>query len=167
MNCSPSPGFAVKTLSNAIKRHLDRSFISQKEDGDFPTGVQGYIIGYLYHRQDQDVFQRDIEKECVIRRSTATGILNRMEEGGWLKRRPVDYDARLKKIVLTNKAREAHRIIHAQLKELDTLLMQGIAPEDLACFYRVADQMQQNLAAAGTACPTACKTAFDQGGPNE
>lgn len=163
MNRSPSAGFAVKTLSNAIKRHIDRSFISQQENADFPTGVQGYIIGYLYHQQDQDIFQRDIEKECVIRRSTATGILNRMEEGGWLKRRPVAYDARLKKIVLTDKAREAHRLIHAQLEKMDTLLVQGISPEDLACFYRVTAQMQKNLAAANS-CPAAAQP---QGGPNE
>ena len=85
-------GARIKSLSNLLKRQVDQSM---SEIGIEPlTGMQGRIVGYLGHHQDQDVFQRDIEEEFQIRRSTATGIL---------ERRPVARDGRLKKLVLTPK----------------------------------------------------------------
>ena len=91
-------GGEIRMLSNLIKRCMD--------DGMPPetTGMQGWIIGFLHRNEDRDMFQRDVEAEFNIRRSTATGILQLMEKNGFLLREPVAYDARLKKLVLTPKA---------------------------------------------------------------
>ena len=88
-------GGEIRMLSNLIKRCMD--------DGMPPetTGMQGWIIGFLHRNEDRDMFQRDVEAEFNIRRSTATGILQLMEKNGFLLREPVAYDARLKKLVLT------------------------------------------------------------------
>ena len=88
-------GGEIRVLSNLIKRCMD--------DGMPPetTGMQGWIIGFLHRNEDRDMFQRDVEAEFNIRRSTATGILQLMEKNGFLLREPVAYDARLKKLVLT------------------------------------------------------------------
>ena len=86
-------GARIKSLSNLLKRQVDQSM---SEIGIEPlTGMQGRIVGYLGHHQDQDVFQRDIEEEFQIRRSTATGILQLLEKKGLLERRPVARDGRL------------------------------------------------------------------------
>lgn len=70
-------GGELKQVSNLLKRRLDAHMA---QAGLEPlTGMQGWIIGYLADRPDQDVFQRDIEQEFEIRRSTATGILQLME----------------------------------------------------------------------------------------
>lgn len=83
-------GGEIRVLSNLIKRCMD--------DGMPPetTGMQGWIIGFLHRNEDRDMFQRDVEAEFNIRRSTATGILQLMEKNGFLLREPVAYDARLK-----------------------------------------------------------------------
>ena len=95
-------GGEIRVLSNLIKRCMD--------DGMPPetTGMQGWIIGFLHRNEDRDMFQRDVEAEFNIRRSTATGILQLMEKNGFLLREPVAYDARLKKLVLTPKALAVH-----------------------------------------------------------
>ena len=52
---------------------------------------------------DKEIYQKDIEKNFVVRRSTASGILDTMEKNGMLMRIPSDFDARSKRIVLTDK----------------------------------------------------------------
>ena len=73
-------GGEIRVLSNLIKRCMD--------DGMPPetTGMQGWIIGFLHRNEDRDMFQRDVEAEFNIRRSTATGILQLMEKNGFLLR---------------------------------------------------------------------------------
>ena len=71
------------------------------------TGMQGWIIGFLHRNEDRDMFQRDVEAEFNIRRSTATGILQLMEKTA-SSAGAVAYDARLKKLVLTPKALAVH-----------------------------------------------------------
>ena len=66
-------GFEIKTVHNLLKRDFDKSPIHDKFKG--LTGVQKWVIGYLSEHEGQDVFQRDLEEEFSIRRSTATGIL--------------------------------------------------------------------------------------------
>ena len=51
-------GFQIRTLSHLVKRVVDQTaFTGESEQ---PTGVQGWIIGYLYQNRDKEVFQRDI-----------------------------------------------------------------------------------------------------------
>lgn len=42
------------------------------------------------------IFQKDLETEFCIGRSTVTNILNLMEKKGFVRRESVSYDARLK-----------------------------------------------------------------------
>ena len=100
-------GFKVRTLSVAIKRAFEAS---KSRSGFECTGTHGWVIGYLYDNRDRDVFQRDIEKQFSVRRPTMTEILKLMEKNGLITRQSVSYDARLKKIVLTNKGIEIYKI---------------------------------------------------------
>ena len=102
-------GFEIKALNNLIKRRVEMS--ETKEEVEHLTGVHGFVIGYISDHDDEDIFQRDIEEKFEIRRSTATGIINLMEKNGLIIREKVDYDARLKKLVLTDKAREINKLV--------------------------------------------------------
>ncbi len=80
-------GYEIKNLSNLVKRRIIEE--TSKSNLDGLTGMQGWIIGYVYRHSDHnDVFQRDLEKEFNIRRSTATGILQLMEKNGLINREP-------------------------------------------------------------------------------
>jgi DNA-binding MarR family transcriptional regulator len=68
------------------------------------TGAQAHIINFIHNEsKNRDVFQRDIEKEFDIRRSSVTNALQLMELKGLIVRMNVPIDARLKKINLTEK----------------------------------------------------------------
>jgi DNA-binding MarR family transcriptional regulator len=137
-------GHEIKILSNMMKRRVSRSQVIAESNK--LTGMHGWVIGYLYHNQEKgDIFQRDLENEFTIRRSTATGILKLMEKNGLILREPVDYDARLKKLVLTPKAIAIHEKVSDEIDTIETELTVGINEEELQLFFQVLEKMKRNL----------------------
>jgi len=57
----------------------------------------------------------------------------------------VPYDARLKKIVLTEKAIEIHHKATQNIKNIENTLKKGITYEELKFFYSVIDKIKANL----------------------
>lgn len=137
-------GMEVKCLNNLIKRyHCSSQLMRECEN---LTGMHGFILGFLCEADGKrDVFQKDIEKRFDIRKSTASEILNLMEKNGLIVRESVDYDGRLRKIVLTDKARELCQMIDAQFEETEKTLTDGIPEKDLDTFFNVIDKMKSNI----------------------
>ena len=137
-------GFKFKTIANLIKRSLNESF--QDEECEGVTGVHGMTIGYIYDEsKNRDVFQRDIEKEFKIRRSTATGILRLMEQNGLLVREPVEYDARLKKLILTSKAANTHELFQKKVSAVEEKIIDGFTDDELNELFHMLERIRKNL----------------------
>jgi len=143
-------GFEVRWLFNLIKRENHSRPILQ--DAGNLTGMHGWVIGYLYEHQDQEIFQKDLEAEFHIRRSTATGILQLMERNGLILRLPVERDARLKRLKLTEKAITLHESVMQEIADIENKMRQGIPEEDLEVFFRTLDQIKTNLGAEECRC---------------
>ena len=107
------------------------------------TGKTLHFI--LARGQECDVFQKDIEEEYSLRPPTATKLLKDMEKNGLIYREAVPYDARLKRIVATEKAMQYQELIHQSLEETEDRLTSGISSQDLAVFFRVINQMIRNM----------------------
>lgn len=135
-------GFQIRTLNNLIKRDFEKS---KNDILGSSTGVHGWAIGYFYENSNKDIFQKDFENHFSIRRSTATKMLQLMEKNGLISRVSVEYDARLKKIVLTDKAIDIHKKIIDDIINREKRLVNGISKEDLEIFYKVANQIRINL----------------------
>lgn len=135
-------GFEIRALNNQIKRDVEKSKVFEYCK---TTGLHGWAIGYFFENRDKDVFQRDFENHFSIRRSTASNILSCMEKNGLIIRESVDYDARLKKIILTERAVEIHKMITEDIKKREEKLKNGISEEELICFFGVLDKIKANL----------------------
>ena len=107
--------------------------------------MHGWILGYLCRNEDKDIFQKDIEAEFKICRSTVTNVLKLMEKKGYIRRESVPYGARRKKLVLTDTGRELHEKTKDMIDILEEQTIEGIAKEDLDTFYRVIDQLKSNV----------------------
>ena len=136
-------GFQIRTLSHLVKRTVDQ--VAFDEQDDHPTGVQGWILGYLYENQGREIFQRDIQEQFSIRRSTVTGILQLMEKKGIIRRESVASDARLKSLVPTERAAELDAQVRACLRETDRMLTRGLSDGQVQLFKEMAAQMSRNL----------------------
>lgn len=136
-------GFEIHRSSRLVKRYLDND--ATKLYIDKLTGTHGWAIGYLHQNSDRDIFQKDFEQEFNIRPSTASNILSLIEKNGLITRESVPYDARLKKIVLTQKAIDIHQIIENSFEKLEDKLKDGISQEELEIFFRVIDKINNNI----------------------
>ncbi len=135
-------GFEIGKTSRLIRRVMDSS--STKEYIDKMTGTHGWALGYFHRNRHKDIFQKDFEKEFDIRRSTASRILALMEENGLIIRESVSYDARLKKIVLTEKALDLQSKVIRSFDALEDEYVKGISEEEMNIFYSVLDRINSN-----------------------
>ncbi|MGN0578767.1 MAG: MarR family winged helix-turn-helix transcriptional regulator [Ruminiclostridium sp.] len=133
--------FHIRQICHLISRHFDNSGVFSDEI----TRAQGQIIRYLCENKDRDIFQRDIEAAFGSRRSTVSVLLSSMEAGGFIERRSVDYDARLKRIVVTDKAAALHQRIKNEFDSYDMLMLKGITPEEQRVFFEVMDKIKKNI----------------------
>jgi DNA-binding MarR family transcriptional regulator len=143
MDPSKSVFLEIKTLSNLVRRGMYNS--RNRKHIESLTGTNGWVIGFLVKNADQDVFQRDLEEAFSIRRSTASSILKRMEQGGLLTREPVAGDGRLKRLVLTAKAREAHKLFMQDMNTMEEKLNRGLSEQELAALLKMLGRLKANL----------------------
>lgn len=137
-------GFEIKCLSNMIRRKLDTTFSAPEFDG--LTGAQNAMMGYIMdHEETQDIFQRDIEEEFNIRRSSATVMLQGLEQRGYIRRTQIEKDARLKKVELTEKARKLQKRVRAEIDQFHEQLEKDLSQEEKEEFFRLLDKIKSNL----------------------
>lgn len=141
-------GFELKAANNMIRRKMEVIFAQQ--DGYELNGMQGPLLGYLYHKsRNGDVYQKDVEREFRIRRSTATVMLQSLEQKGYLVRVASTEDARLKRILLTEKAIRHHDLIEEQIRIFNRELEAGLTEEEKETFLRILNKMMHNLGMDG------------------
>ena len=68
-----------------------------------------------------------------------------MEQNGFIERRGVDYDARLKKVFLTASALEHGEIMRAEGEKMESKIRSGLSDEDIDTFFKVLEQMEKNI----------------------
>lgn len=140
----------MRSLSHRIHRFFQNS--PNKKTVDTITGTNGWIIGYLADRQDKDVFQKDIEREFDITRSTASKVIDLMEQKGLVERQKVASDARLRKLVLTDKSLQLAELIAEDKKHLDEVLMRNFTEEEKEKLTEFITRMRKNLEEEGGKC---------------
>ena len=130
-----SLGFEIKLLNNLITRRIIKD--SKEYNGFSISQVQMKIIHYLIDHIDKPIYQRDIEKKLMVRRSTASGILNTMEKNGFIKRVSSKEDARLKRIIICDKTLDLAEYFKNKALYFDNLLGTSIDECDKKIFYKV------------------------------
>lgn len=137
-------GLLINIVSHQLKR---RVLSSSKEDFGL-TGMQHRVLHYiLVKSQETEVYQKDVEKEFDIRKSTATEMLQLMERKGFLYRECSSRDARMKKILITEKAAAVQREVAENIRVVEARLRNGIEEKDFQICMEVLKKMAENLSA--------------------
>ena len=135
-------GAEVKQISNLIHRRI---LSGKSSEEDVVAGSGGWILGYLDRHSDCDVFQRDLEEKFCLRRATVSKMIQLMEQKGLIERQSVARDARLKKLILTEKGRARNREMIAEFDRLEREMTAGIPQEKLDTFFEVCRMLRANL----------------------
>ena len=109
------------------------------------TETECLIMGFLCDHPDRALYQRDVEEVFCIRRSTASRFLQNLEQDGMLIRQIVPEDARLKKLIPTEKAMAVHADIAEKFQIAEARMTAGLTEEELEQFIATARKIQRNL----------------------
>lgn len=134
-------GKDIIVLSNRIKRRMR---VAAEALGI--TDTQGRVLQYIWEESEKrEVFQKDIEDEFDIRRSSVTQIIKLLERDGLIVRESVQRDARLKKLVLTEKAIEIQKLMNGKVRELEAEMQKDISPEEKELFLKILCKIRKNV----------------------
>ena len=133
-----------RALNNLIRRYL--FFSSHTEDIKSITGNNAWIIRYLADNEGSNIYQKDIEEYFTITRSTASRVLSLMEKKELISRESVAIDARLKRILLTDKARQVETLMTEDSLRLEKDLFKGFSQEEIDNLLSYFSRMKDNMA---------------------
>ena len=133
----------MRRVNNLIFRKINQ--FARANGVEQATPMHGWIIEYLYRHREEQVFQRDIEREFSITRSTVTNILQLMERKGYIERQSVPQDARLKRLVLTEKGACIREKTMQALHQTDEFVESLLTPEENAELLRLLNKLRKGL----------------------
>ncbi|MNO95813.1 transcriptional regulator SlyA [compost metagenome] len=80
------------------------------------------------------------------RRSSVTSVLQLMEKNGYIERVSVCEDARLKKIILTDKGTEIQDKVYSYILEFEKSLRDELSNEELEILTELIDRLMKKIA---------------------
>ncbi len=135
-------GKRINCTSTKIKRVVDN--LDSLKQIENISGTNGFILVYI-DKSKNDVYQKDIEREFGITRSTASNIISLMEKKNLIVREKVDGDLRLKKLTLTDTAKNYTHALLNDLENFEKKLTKDISKEELEMFVSVLNKIENNL----------------------
>lgn len=107
------------------------------------TPVQFYVLSNLLGNDGAKF--KDLAKSVGIDGSTLTGILDRMERGGFVERRDDPEDRRSLLVFLTEKSKEIGPDMINLAARLDCDIRKQFDEADFATFVKVLDQLGETM----------------------
>jgi MarR family transcriptional regulator for hemolysin len=96
--------------------------------------------------KEQGISQARLAELLEIEPISVSRLVDRMEEGGWIERRPDATDRRVRMIFPTAKASAAYAEVKGLAGEVYEESLVGVSLEDRRVLIRSLDAMAQNLA---------------------
>ena len=144
-------------MESKYKLGLDNSKIKHKNSREMDIAVmnaiddnltrpQSYVIDFIYMEgEHREIFQKDLEKHFDLKRSSVSLMLNNMEKNQLIERVAVSEDARLKKIVLTEKAEKLYEKIAFAIDSVEDKISSNITSEEIEIFKKIIGKIRNNL----------------------
>lgn len=137
-------GFELRELSILLIRYIEKEkAINNLED---IQSLQAWTLGYLYKNQHKTIFQKDIEREFSIRKSTTSNLVKRMKKNGFIEeKKGTQSDKRLKQLVLTEKAIVQIQAFKPYVHRLEEKITENISPQEIEQFKETLAKIKANL----------------------
>ena len=141
----------LQTEDHPIKTIMDLSCLlrraMEQEMEEFKlSSIQSRILGFLWYKRNhhEKAFQKELESEFKIRRSSVTSVIQGLEKHGLVERRSVSTDARQKELVLTEEG------VRVQRQVIELSLIHIYVPMEFsrpcgknACFRKILSTLKK------------------------
>ena len=138
----------IKELESLTARKIfsDNSDLKNNiENLPRPTPTQMQIMEYILSKNDQEIYQKDLEDILGIKRATVSGVLQTMEKNGLIERVIDENDTRTKKIILKKETKEIFEKQKKKFEIIEKDLTKNISEDEIETFLNIIDKMEKNL----------------------
>lgn len=131
----------INTFSEVFKLTHQLSYQKMDKHNMYP-GQPKLLALIRYH---EGLTQKELACKNFVKPSTITGMLNKLEANGYVKRIPDETDKRIMRVYLTPEGR--HLAEHGEnfLIKMTEQMFNGFSEEELKIFLRLADKIKGNL----------------------
>ncbi|WP_449240926.1 MarR family winged helix-turn-helix transcriptional regulator [Desulfoscipio gibsoniae] len=126
--------FKLSKVMRRVQRYYESNLASFEI-----TPVQFYVLSALWENDGMKF--KELARGINMDGSTLTGILDRMERGGYVERRNDPEDRRSLLIFLTSKAKEHGASMIKLAEKLDMEIKGQFSPADFNTFLKVLDEL--------------------------
>ena len=125
----PNVGRAIRGIGYMINRLF---LANAKAYGlDETTTMHAWILRYLKEHETEDVFQKTLEQEFRMHKSSMSTILTLMETKGLIHRQAMRDDHRKNKLTLTPKGESMEKSIKKVVEATEKQIVDGIDNSEL------------------------------------
>jgi DNA-binding MarR family transcriptional regulator len=140
MSASERPGdlltAAVMSTAEAFLRESQRLFRPYGL-----TAAQYNVLNILSDRSE-GMSQRELSDELVVDRSNVTGLLDRMENAGWVRRSDHPSDRRVYQVVMTPSGRRLWERVHPLYQEAVAQITSKLSARRMRDCLKVLEQLE-------------------------
>lgn len=116
------------------------------------TKSQLDILNYLDQHPDQMTCQKDLQNYLHVSNATINGLVNRLEQNGYIYRITNSEDKRMVSIHPTEKANQIKNLFLTTIYNLEQKMMAHIAPDKQEELVNLLEQMIQNIESEDQPC---------------
>jgi DNA-binding MarR family transcriptional regulator len=117
-------------------------------EGDIKTTLSQTGILFLLSQEDGQSMTR-LSNALEIDNSTLTGLIDRLERSGYVKRRPGDSDRRAFRICITPQGMEESNRARALIRKINEEIKSDFSQEEIETFKRVLGSLLERFGKSG------------------
>ncbi len=149
-NSSQSPAEAENhPILFKMKMVSDRAevlFTSQMDAGlELPSPAQCRVLMYLKSRKGGPVSQRELEHHLGVSHTTVKGLLQRLEDKGFVRTAFDSADGRVKNVYLAEYSNKLNEEAHRHSERIEGLILAGLSAEERGQLNALLDRLYQNI----------------------
>ena len=133
-------GYYIKNIHYGLNHTMD----SLLKEYDL-TYSQFDIIRVLYTNQNRPMCQKDLQECLCISNPTVTGLLDRLEQKGYVERIPSDQDKRIRYVTLTSKTKTLDQTVFQHIDKMDAVMLKGMNQQQQDELFKLLDHIYENL----------------------
>ena len=125
--------------------HLARLCLEERMRQFGVTPVQAYAMRFLAREEGREITQRDLERELRLKAPTVNGVVDRLEEKGFLVRQPSPTDGRCRLLRLTDTGREVAAAFLSAMEDTEALFRSALTDREQQIFQELLSRIVTNL----------------------
>ena len=138
--------FKIGKILKIVSNYMDKDMNNCLSDYNITRSQMGILI-YIQVAECKNIEanQVDIEKEFNLKNPTVTGLINRLEEKGYIKRVRSDKDKRYNKLELTESGREILNKGKRKAQENEEKLLKILTEDEIKELKRILTKIVNNI----------------------